>query len=202
MYIPVANRINERARLIQFMQQYDFATLVSNGDATPWVSFAPVMVRSVGDEVWLDFHLANANGHNQVLRAGAVVSAVFHGPHAFISPSWYPASPGAVPTWNYAVVNASGVAVAHTTASDTLQMVNQLSELYGTPAYGPDDVPHMLKGITAYSMQVTSLEGKFKLGQNRPLADRINMRQQLAAAERPASRDLAALMAEFEPQTE
>jgi transcriptional regulator len=81
-------------------------------------------------------------------------------------------------------------------------MVNQLSELYGTPAYGPDDVPHMLKGITAYSMQVTSLEGKFKLGQNRPLADRINMRQQLTAAERPASRDLAALMAEFEPQTE
>ena len=150
----------------------------------------------------MDFHLANANGHNQVLRAGAVVSAVFHGPHAFISPSWYPASPGAVPTWNYAVVNASGVAVAHTTASDTLQMVNQLSELYGTPAYGLDDVPHMLKGITAYSMQVTSLEGKFKLGQNRPLADRINMRQQLAAAERPASRDLAALMAEFEPQAE
>ena len=75
------------------------------------------------------------------------------------------------------------MAVAHTTASDTLQMVNQLSELYGTPAYGPDDVPHMLKGITAYSMQVTSLEGKFNLGQNRPLADRINMRQQLAAAE-------------------
>ncbi len=201
MYIPVANRVNERPRLIQFMQQYDFATLVCNGDATPWVSFAPVMVRVVGDDVCLDFHLANTNGHNHALQSGAVVSALFHGPHAFISPSWYPASPGAVPTWNYAVVNASGVAIAHTTPSATLQMVNQLSELYGTPAYGPDDVPHMLKGITAYTMRVTSLEGKFKLGQNRPMADRINMRQQLAASTRPASRDLAELMAEFEQKS-
>jgi transcriptional regulator len=171
------------------MQQYDFATLVSNGNATPWVSFTPVMVRSVGDGGVVRFSFSQCQRAQSGIAIGlSGIGVVSRAPCLHTSPSWYPASPGAVPTWNYAVVNASGVAVAHTTASDTLQMVNQLSELYGTPAYMPADCAHMLKGITAYSMQVTSLEGKFKLGQNLPLAGRINMRQQLAVAERPASR--------------
>ena len=58
----------------------------------------------------------------------------------------------------------------------------------------------MLPGIVAYRMTVTTLEGKFKLGQNRPLADRVGMRQKLEASRRDDSRDLAAIMKEFEPE--
>lgn len=201
-YIPVANRMTDRARMVQFMQQYDFATLVSNGaDALPIISYTPVMTHMHGDDITIEFHLANANPHNQILQAGQPVTAIFHGPHAFISPQWY-ASQHAVPTWNYAVVHASGVAMHLDGVAATMQMVNDLTEFYGEPAYDEASVSHMLKGITAYRMPVTQLSGKFKLGQNRPLADRVGMRTQLAQAERPMSRELAQLMAEFEPPTE
>jgi len=201
-YVPVANRMTDRTRMAQFMQQYDFVTLVSNGpDALPIISYTPVMTHMHGDDITIEFHLANANPHNQILQSGQQVTAIFHGPHAFISPQWYE-SQHAVPTWNYAVVHASGVAIRMETAAETMHIVNGLTEFYGEPAYDEASVGHMLKGITAYRMPVTHLSGKFKLGQNRPLADRVGMRTKLAQAERPMSRELAQLMAEFEPPAE
>lgn len=201
-YVPVANRMTDRTRMVQFMQQYDFATLISNGpDGIPTISYTPVMTHMHGDDITIEFHLANVNPHNQLLQAGVPAVAIFHGPHAFISPQWYE-SQHAVPTWNYAVVHASGVAMRLDGVAATMQMVNNLTELYGEPAYDEASISHMLKGITAYRMPVTTLWGKFKLGQNRPLADRIGMRTQLAHAERPLSRELAQLMAEFEPPAE
>lgn len=201
-YVPVANRMHDRSRMVKFMQQYDFATLISNGpEGVPTISYTPVMTHTAGDDIILEFHLANLNPHNQLLQAGVQALLVFHGPHAFISPQWYE-STHAVPTWNYAVVHASGVAMRRDGVAETMQMVNRLTELYGEPAYDTASISHMLNGISAYRMPVTQLWGKFKLGQNRPLADRINMRTQLASSARPASRDLAKLMAEFEPKSE
>lgn len=201
-YVPVANRMHDRSRMVKFMQQYDFATLISNGpDGVPTISYTPVMTHTEGDDIIIEFHLANVNPHNQLLQAGVQALAIFHGPHAFISPQWYE-SKQAVPTWNYAVVHASGVAVRLDGVAQTMQMVNGLTEFYGEPAYDEASISHMLNGITAYRMPVTQLWGKFKLGQNRPLADRVGMRTQLAQAERPLSRELAKLMAEFEPKSE
>jgi transcriptional regulator len=196
IYIPVANRMTDRATMLAFMQQYDFATLISNGpDGTPQVSYTPIMVSHDDTSVTLEFHLARANPHNRLLQDGVAVTAIFHGPHAFISPSWYE-STGAVPTWNYAVVHATGIAQAISDHDDAMPMLNRLTQFYDPqhPGYSMDDVGHMLQGIVAYRMPVDTLEGKFKLGQNRPMADRVGMRTQLEQSKNQRSLALAKLM--------
>ena len=202
IYIPVANRMTDRATMLAFMQQYDFATLISNSSAgTPQVSYTPIMVSHDEHSVTLEFHLARANTHNQLLQDGTAVTAIFHGPHAFITPRWYE-SQGAVPTWNYAVVHASGVAHAINDPDDAMPMLNRLTQFYDSahPGYTMDDVGHMLQGIVAYRMVVDTLEGKFKLGQNRPMADRVGMREQLEQSHNQRSQALAKLMRTYEPE--
>jgi len=202
MYIPVANRMHDRRRLIEFMQQYDFATLVTNGtDGLPAVSYAPVMVEATDDTIYLSFHLARANDHNTLLKAGTPTTVIFRGPHAFISPTWYE-SPNAVPTWNYTVAHASGTCAVIPEPDTVMPMLNDLTHLYDRnhPGFTQEGHGNMLPGIVAYRMTVTTLEGKFKLGQNRPLADRVGMRQKLEESRRDDSRALAAIMKEFEPE--
>ena len=201
MYIPFANRVTDQALLHAFMQENDFATVMSNGtDGIPAVSYAPVLTHAVGTELWCTFHLARQNPHTQLLSTGATTTLAFHGPHAFIHPGWYTVD-GAVPTWNYAVVHATGNPTVIAAPDDALQMVNDLTHFYDPshPSYTRADMEHMLQGIVCYRMLVTVLEGKYKLGQNRPLADRISMRQHLEQGQRERERDVAALMRAHEP---
>jgi transcriptional regulator len=153
--------------------------------------------------VWVEFHLARANGHTGLLTAGVTTTLAFHGPHAFVHPGWY-AAEHAVPTWNYAVVHATGTPEVIETLQDSLAMVNALTHFYDAshPAYTEDGVAGMLRGIVCYRMRVTTLEGKFKLSQNRSLADRVGVRTQLAQSPRERERDLAAMMRASEPVTE
>lgn len=201
MYIPFANRVTDRPLLHAFMLENDFATVISNGaDGVPAVSYAPVITSIVGDDLWCEFHLARQNPHNTLLLAGAQTTMAFHGPHAFIHPGWY-AEEGSVPTWNYAVVHATGVPTVIAGDAEALQMVNDLTHFYDEshPSFTHEHVGYMLKGIVCYRMKVTLLEGKYKLGQNRSLADRVGMRQQLENGRRERERELAALMKQHEP---
>ena len=200
IYIPVANRMTDRTTMLAFMQQYDFATLISNSsEGTPQVSYAPIMVSHDDTTITLEFHLARANTHNRLLQNSVPVTAMFHGPHAFISPSWYE-SKGAVPTWNYAVVHATGTAHVIAEPDNAMPMLNRLTQFYDDqhPGYTTDEVGHMLQGIVAYRMHVDTLEGKFKLGQNRPMADRVGMRAQLEHSDNQRIQALAALMKTYE----
>ena len=204
MYIPYANRMDDRDVLVPFMQENDFATIISNGpDGIPAVSYGPVLSNLRDEEVWVEFHLARANSHTALLSAGATTTLSFHGPHAFVHPGWY-ATTGAVPTWNYAVVHATGTPEVIETLQDSLAMVNALTHFYDAshPAYTEEGVAGMLRGIICYRMRVTTLEGKFKLSQNRSLADRVGVRQQLAQSSRERERQLATLMHQSEPVAE
>lgn len=204
MYIPYANRIDDRAVLVPFMQQNDFATIMSNGsDGIPAVSYGPVLSHLRDDELWVEFHLARANGHTTLLSAGAPTTLAFHGPHAFVHPGWY-AAEHAVPTWNYAVVHATGTPEVIESLPAALAMVNALTHFYDAshPGYTEESVAAMLRGIVCFRMRVTTLEGKFKLSQNRSLADRVGVRDQLAQSPRERERDLAALMRASEPKPE
>lgn len=201
MYIPFANRVTDRALLHAFMRDNDFATVISNGsDGVPQISYAPVLTDLVDDALWCSFHLARQNPHNAVLQTGVTTTLAFHGPHAFIHPGWY-AEPGSVPTWNYAVVHATGTPVVIAAPDDALQMVNDLTHFYDAslPAFTHEHVGYMLQGIVCYRMRVDTLEGKYKLGQNRSLADRVGMRAQLATSNRERERELAELMQRHEP---
>ena len=127
--------------------------------------------------------------------------AIFPGPHAYISPGWYDAGP-AVPTWNYASVHAYGTARAIGDREWLRDLVDRLSTRHEAREAAPwrmRDLPQayleaMLGGIVGIEIEVSRLEGKFKLSQNRPAGDRPRIIAALEEREDEGSREVAVLM--------
>ena len=95
-------------QLHQFIEQFNFATIICHGHSEFNVSHIPVILdRTIGSQGTLKWHLAKKNPQVQILESAHDILCIFHGPHAYISPRWYKTSPN-VPTWNYATVSAYG----------------------------------------------------------------------------------------------
>ena len=207
VYLPPAFSETRTELLIEHIERHEFGLLVSHGDEGMIASQIPFLVERRDGGLYLLGHLARANPQGADLEGDSEALAIFEGPHAYISPSWYGAGP-AVPTWNYAAVHAYGA--AHTIADpDWLRdFVHRLTERHEgrepTPPWRVQDLPEpylrsMLNAIVGVEIAVTRLDGKFKLSQNRPAADRPRI---IAALERradPDSQAVARLMREREP---
>ena len=108
MYLPKAFEITDPMVLRDFIAANSFATLVSTVDGSPFATHLPLLFDSDQSEHGtLLGHVAAANPHWRVFDGSTEALAIFHGPHSFISPSWYKTKP-AVPTWNYATVHVYG----------------------------------------------------------------------------------------------
>ena len=174
LYVPPYFRVEDRARMADFMRSHGFATLVSGGDAGLQVSHVPLLVDVDGEKMRLRGHVARGNGHWETLEAAHEVTAILHGPHAYVSPTWYATHPS-VPTWNYAVVHAHGRARL-TDEAELHEIVHDLSAKYeagNTPPWKMSELPaayvsSMLGMIVGFEIEVARVEGKFKLSQNRP----------------------------------
>ena len=103
MYNPDPFLETDPEKLRAFIREHPFATLVTAAAEGPYVSHIPLYLDPGGEA--LVGHVARGNGHWRL--AGAPSVAVFHGPHAYISASWYDA-PGTVPTWTYLAVHGRG----------------------------------------------------------------------------------------------
>ena len=203
MYIPTPFRVVDRETLYDFIEQHGFATLVTASQGGPVASHVPL---------WLDRerqvvagHLARANPQCDLLT-GVESLAIFQGPHAYISPTWYATTP-AVPTWNYTAVHVTGIA---TRLSDerTAEVVDRLVSKYesGRANPWPNELPpefrqRMLAGIVGFELPLDRIEGKFKLGQNRSAADQKGVVQGLAGEGGEAAR-LAEFASQFLEQDE
>lgn len=204
MYIPPHFRVEDRDALFDFIDGHGFATLVSTDAAgVPFATHLPLLLdRAAG--VLLG-HVAKGNPQWEMF-AGRESLAIFHGPHAYVSPTWYAVHP-AVPTWNYAVVHVYGVPRL-LTPEQTGEVVDRLTRKYedgrATPWTGemPADYRRgMLAGIVGFEMPLTRVEGKFKLGQNRSAADRAGTVAGLRADGSEAEA-LAAFTVEYLPTAE
>lgn len=180
MYIPQHFSQDDPSILLEVMQQYAFATLVSNHDGTPHVTHLPVSARMEAGAVRIGGHLARANAHWKALEHDPQALVIFQGPHTYISPTLY-RSRDRVPTWNYIAVHATGRAAVSHAAEDK---VAQLSALIARhePAYRaqfdamrPDLRDGLVNAIVAIDIAVEKLEGKFKLGQHRLADERPEM---------------------------
>lgn len=177
MYIPPSFRVEDRETLHAFMERYSFATLVSIRSDAPFATHLPLLLDR--DRNTLLGHLARGNPHAEALGGGEWL-AVFSGPHAYVSPSWYAVAP-AVPTWNYAVVHAYGTP-RKLSADRTRTVVDETVRRYESTRDQPwaNDLPEeyrqrMLDGVVGFEMPILRIEGKFKLGQNRDGQDRAGM---------------------------
>ena len=135
---------------------------------------------------------------------GARSIAVFHGPHAYISPSWYVAPSQAVPTWNFAAVHVAGAIELIEDPVQTRGVVDLLVARFegGRPepwrfAMPPPQRDAMIGAIVAFRLVISRLDAKFKLSQNRPREDRARVIAALQAEPYPESAATAAWMAAY-----
>jgi len=206
VYLPHHFTEARRAILVAHIARHDFGLLMSRSAAGLVASHIPFLIEHHGEELHLLGHLARPNPQVEDLRRGGEVLAIFSGPHAYVSPSWYAGGPS-VPTWNYADVHAYGTVQAIDDGDWLRRLLRRLSDRHETGNSAPwrmQDRPEaylegMLKGIVGLDIAVTRLEGKFKLSQNRPAVDRPRV---IAALERRGDDNavsIAALMREREP---
>ena len=204
MYIPRFNQVTDRNTLIEVMRANSFAILVGPGQDATHSSVAthlPLVVKDEGEQGVLEGHFAKANSHWSAL-ANHETLVIFSGPHSYVSPTLYTESLS-VPTWNYIAVHAYGTVEL---VEDDLGKESLLRNLIqaNEPAYADhwNGLPEgfrrtMLAGIVGFRIPIARIEGKFKLSQNRPDADRRNVLAAHAAGT-PAEQSLAAWMKQLE----
>jgi len=192
MYVPASFDISDEKTLESFIERYDFATLISSGAAGLVASHIPLVLQRSSGKAVLIGHVARANNQWRQFDGITEALAIFHGPHAYVSPTWYAASP-AVPTWNYAVVHAYGKPRASDDRDFTMAALKALVARHESTRQQPwqmegpaeDFYEKLAAAIVAFEMPVERIEGTFKLGQNRSREDRLGMLQGLAAEGSP-----------------
>ncbi|HVF35242.1 MAG TPA: FMN-binding negative transcriptional regulator, partial [Candidatus Saccharimonadia bacterium] len=105
LHVPPAFAVEDRHSLDQLVDEHPFATLVTPATPEPHLSHVPLL-REPGRDALVG-HFARANPHWQH-ATGTTSIAIFHGPHAYVSPTWYAQPVDAVPTWNVATVHVHG----------------------------------------------------------------------------------------------
>ncbi|HKW80990.1 MAG TPA: FMN-binding negative transcriptional regulator [Casimicrobiaceae bacterium] len=177
LYIPPSFASDDRAVLARLVGEHPFATLISTGAGEPRVSHLPLLhVADPEPHGALIGHMARANPHWRHFADGRTL-AIFHGPHAYVSPSWYAAPATQVPTWNYAVAHVHGHAdlVDRDATLTTLQaMIDRFEggrrEPWRLQLEGAR-LDAMVGAIVAFRIAIERVDVKLKLSQNKDPED-------------------------------
>jgi transcriptional regulator len=180
MYIPSFNRFEDRQEIIAFMQRYSFATIVTDVNGIPEATHLPFLIKEENDKLILRSHFAKANPQSaQVFGKTSLV--IFTEPHAYISPTHYETEK-VVPTWNYIAVHAYGKAVLIESMDQKAELLKHTIETFETAYFKqweslPEDYrSRMMNGIVAFEIEVTDLQAKKKLSQNRSEIEKENIK--------------------------
>ena len=179
MYIPPYYKESDEHKLIEFMSEYNFATLISTDSSNICATHLPFLIEKRGDRLILVSHMAKANPQWQSFTKNEVL-VIFQGPHAYISPTHYEKQQN-VPTWNYIAVHASGKTKIISEPSEVMNLMERTIHHFEKQffeqwkALSPEYVNGMLKAIVAFEIDVTKLEGKFKLSQNKTKIEQQNI---------------------------
>ncbi len=186
LYIPKTHLVEDRKLLHDFMDEHPFVDLVTSAPTLRITHIPVILERTAGTYGKIRGHISRQNPQSQTFDERHTAVIVFRGPHGYISPVWY-AKAEAVPTWNFAVVHATGQPSAITEKKalhDLLTRLIDRFESYQGSGYDfsklPDSyVSSMMGGIVGFEMQIELLEGKFKLGQERSELDKQSLLEHL-----------------------
>ena len=193
------------------IRAYPFATLITCADGAPEANHLPLLIDpQPSPRGTLRGHVARANPLWRQLHAGREALVVFQGPQAYVTPSWYATkreTGKVVPTWNYAVVHASGPLIIRDDPAWLRDLVSRLTAQQEAPLPQPwritdapaDYIEQMLGAIVGIEIPIARLEGKWKVSQNRPAADRDGVVAGLQARGDAQSLDMAGLVAGKRP---
>ena len=199
MYIPEFNRVEDRAAALAFMRANPFAILISAPDEGPFATHLPILAREVDGHLQLRGHVAKSNPHWKSISQAQESLVIFHGPHAYISPSLYEIQES-VPTWNYAAVHVYGKGTVFTDPKELNQFLHELiAEFDATyaaqwPSLSEQYRSRMVQHIVGFEINATRVETKFKLSQNRTKAEQQNIITALESSSDSAAAGVATLM--------
>jgi transcriptional regulator len=212
MYEPAHFRVEEKTELIAFLRAHPLGLLIARGAENVSADLIPFLVDDEG--LILRAHFARANPLLHRLAAPQRILVVFYGPQAYLTPAHYPSKAEhgrVVPTWNYAMVQARGVArlreepdwIARQFADLTAQQESghrrASRDARLSAPWTPDDAPKpfidaQLRAIVGLEIAIDDLRGKYKLSQNRSGPDRSGVMAGLAREDAPDAQAVAAMM--------
>jgi transcriptional regulator len=216
MYNPAQFREDRLPVLREAIRQSGLATLVTYGPDGLIATHAPMrLTEGPGAYGTLVGHVSRANPQWRQTAPEIDALAIFLGPDAYVSPSWYATKQQTgkvVPTWNYVAIHAYGRAEFFDDPDQLLEVVSGLTDAHEARLAGQaepwavsdapaDFVRAQLKGIVGFRLPITRLEGKWKMSQNRPEQDRTGVVAGLSAQGSPGT-EVARLVAATLPETE
>jgi transcriptional regulator len=183
MYISKLYREEDRRKILEFLKQNEFATLVTYDGEKPTASHLLMEVVEAGENLLVNGHMAKANPLWRSFERNPEVLVIFQGPHTYISPTWY--NHVNVPTWNYQVVHVYGKPriladpAELQTILSRLVAKNEIGSHYRLESLPSDFVITQMKGIVGFQIEVTRIEANYKLSQNRDDEDYRNIVRRL-----------------------
>jgi transcriptional regulator len=193
--MPKHFEVNDANTLFSLMKEFSFATLVSIHEGLPFATHMPFVVNQ--EKNLLTSHIARANPQWTSFKDNAEVLVIFQGDHSFISPTWYDKHPS-VPTWNYMTVHVYGKVniIEDTEKVKSLlhELVLQYEKTWDMLELSEKYLHGMMQGIVAFEIEITRLEGKFKLSQNRTELDRKQVIEALGKSDNVSDKAIAKAM--------
>jgi len=187
LFVPAHFATDDRAAVARIVHDHPFATLVTPAAGEPQVTHLPLIhLADCEPHGTLVGHFARANPHAAAAEAESI--AIFHGPHAYVSPSWYAVPEAAVPTWNYAVVHAHGRLELVERPEETRAILDLMIQRFEAPRPDPWQLglehralEAMVRAIVGFRLRIRRVEAKFKMSQNRGRDDRVRVARALDA---------------------
>ncbi|HSI46605.1 MAG TPA: FMN-binding negative transcriptional regulator [Methylophilus sp.] len=206
MYIPKHFSENDHEALNEVIRAYPLATLVTNASGNLDANHLPLHFTQRENSLGtLSGHVARANPLGKQIVAGQKVLAIFHGPQAYITPSWYPSklhTSMVVPTWNYVVVHAHGQLTLRDDAEWLRKHLETLTAKHETGFEKPwqvEDAPlafieTLIRAVVGIEIEITRLAGKCKVSQNQPVENQIGVMQGLRESEHEKDHEMASII--------
>ncbi|HSL46056.1 MAG TPA: FMN-binding negative transcriptional regulator [Anaerolineales bacterium] len=203
MHIIKYFREENREKILEFLRQNDFATLVAYDGEKPVASHLLMEIVEDGQNLFVNGHMSRANPLWKTFENNAEALVIFQGPHTYISATWY--NHLNVPTWNYQSVHVYGRPRLITEHEQSYEILKRLVDRYeSTGPYRLESLPQdfvskEIKGIAAFQIEVTRIEASYKLSQNRNDEDYWNIVDHLEQREDDLSHEVAEAMKQNRP---
>lgn len=210
MHIQALFADNDTAALHRLVATHPLASLVATGaDGALQAHLLPLLLlqgATAASPARLQGHVARSHPLRQEVADGSAVLALFQGPNAYISPRWYvngQRSARVAPSWNYVAAQARGR--LHWVDGDAAWMLTHLAALTATQEQhrpepwsldmtAPDYVENAARHLTGFEIELSALEGKRFLSQQRTEADRHSLVEHLQREPSGMARDVARLI--------
>ena len=199
MYIPKYFKVSDVKEIWQFVQQNSFGTLVTTDQGKPIATHLPLQLVKEGENIYLTGHMAYGNPQWRTFESCDEVLAMFQGPHAYISSSWYKEEN--VPTWNYQAVHIYGkasVLSGEALHQDLAKLMQKYERHRVNPVVweqlSPELLERQLKGLVGFKIAVREIQAADKLSQNRTAEDYDHIVKKLYEEQTEEAQQLAQVM--------